>query len=43
MGPNPSAHQRPFVQIVEGIRRAIRKHCLAEDRIRIVLDGLRGK
>ena len=29
-------------QIVKDIRRATRKHYSAEDKIRIVLDGLRG-
>ena len=30
-------------EIVKGIRRATRKHHSAEDKIRIVLDGLRGE
>src|SRR5438445_8004146 len=30
-------------EIVKGIRRATRKHYSAEDKIRIVLDGLRGE
>jgi len=30
-------------QIVKNIRRAVRKHYSAEDKIRIVLDGLRGE
>ena len=30
-------------QIVKDIRRATRKHYSAEDKIRIVLDGLRGE
>jgi transposase-like protein len=30
-------------QVVRDIRRAIRRHFSAEDKIRIVLDGLRGE
>jgi hypothetical protein len=30
-------------EIVKGIRRATRKRCSAEEKIRIVLDGLRGE
>jgi transposase len=30
-------------QVVKGIRRAMRKHYSAEDKIRVVLDGLRGE
>jgi transposase len=30
-------------QIVKGIRRATRKHYSAEEKIRIVLDGIRGE
>lgn len=33
----------PAEQVVKDIRRATRKHYLAEDKIRIVLDGLRGE
>ena len=36
--PNGSSEQ-----IVKNIRRATRKHYSAEDKIRIVLDGLRGE
>ena len=32
----------PAEQVVKDIRRATRKHYSAEDKIRIVLDGLRG-
>ena len=34
--------KRPAEQVVKGIRRATRRHFSAEDKIRIVLDGLRG-
>src|SRR4051794_36988500 len=37
-GPNGSSEQ-----VVKNIRRATRKHYSAEDKIRIVLDGLRGE
>ena len=33
----------PSEQIITDIRRATRKHYSAEDKIRIVLDGLRGE
>ena len=33
----------PAEQIVKDIRRATRRHFSAEDKIRIVLDGLRGE
>jgi transposase len=36
--PKPSAEQ-----VVRSIRRATRKHHSAEDKMRIVLDGLRGE
>ena len=32
----------PAEQVVKGIRRATRRHFSAEDKIRIVLEGLRG-
>ena len=38
-GPSTSASER----IVKDIRRASRKHHAAEEKIRIVLDGLRGE
>jgi len=38
-GPSISASER----IVKDIRRATRKHHAAEEKIRIVLDGLRGE
>ena len=34
--------KRPAEQVVKDIRRATRRHFSAEDKIRIVLDGLRG-
>ena len=33
----------PAEQVVKDIRRATRRHFSAEDKIRIMLDGLRGK
>jgi transposase len=38
LNPKPSSER-----LVKDIRRATRKHYSAEDRIRIVLDGLRGE
>ena len=38
--PSPKA---PAEQVLKDIRRARRKHYSAEDKIRIVLDGLRGE
>ena len=35
--------ESPSERIVKNIRRATRKHYSAEEKIRIVLDGLRGK
>ncbi len=35
--------QSPSERLVKDIRRATRKHYSAEDKIRIVLDGLRGE
>jgi transposase len=37
------ASQSPSERIVRTIRRATRKHYSAEEKIRIVLDGLRGE
>jgi transposase len=34
--------KKPAEQVVKDIRRATRRHFSAEDKIRIVLDGLRG-
>jgi transposase len=38
--PNP---RTPAERVVRDIRRATRKHYSAEDKIRIVLEGLRGE
>ena len=35
--------KRPAEQVIKDIRRATRQHFSAEDKIRIVLDGLRGE
>jgi transposase len=43
MRPNPSIAKKPAEQVVKDIRRATRRHFSAEDKIRIVLDGLRGE
>ena len=37
-----SPTKKPAEQVVKDIRRATRRHFSAEDKIRIVLDGLRG-
>jgi transposase len=39
----PSAAKVPAEKVVRDIRRATRKHHSAEDKIRIVLEGLRGE
>ena len=43
MRPKPSNAKKPAEQVVKDIRRATRRHFSAEDKIRIVLDGLRGE
>ena len=48
MRPNHSSHEEgkgkaPAERIIKDIRRATRRHFSAEDKIRIVLDGLRGE
>ena len=43
MRPKHSAQKSPGERVVQDIRRATRKHYSAEDKIRIVLDGLRGE
>ena len=43
MRPKPSSTKKPAEQVVKDIRRATRRHVSAEDKIRIVLDGLRGE
>ena len=35
--------KEPAAQVVKNIRRATRRHFSAEDKIRIVLEGLRGE
>jgi transposase len=42
MRPKPSSAKRPAEQVVKDIRRATRRHFSAEDKIQIVLEGLRG-
>ena len=42
MRPKSSSAKKPAEQVVKDIRRATRRHFSAEDKIRIVLDGLRG-
>ena len=42
MRPKSSIARKPAEQVVKDIRRATRRHFSAEDKIRIVLDGLRG-
>ena len=39
----PVTTKAPAEQVVKDIRRATRRHFSAEDKIRIVLDGLRGE
>lgn len=50
MRPNPSSQKsaakptkKPAEAVVKDIRRATRRHFSAEDKIRIVLEGLRGE
>ena len=42
MRAKPSIAKKPAEQVVKDIRRATRRHFSAEDKIRIVLEGLRG-
>ena len=42
MRPKSSSTQKTAEQVVKDIRRATRRHFSAEDKIRIVLEGLRG-
>ena len=42
MRAKSSIAKKPAEQVVKDIRRATRRHFSAEDKIRIVLDGLRG-
>jgi hypothetical protein len=39
---SPTA-KKPAEQVIKDIRRVTRRHFSAEDKIRIVLDGLRGE
>ena len=43
MRPKPSSHKAAAERVVKDIRRATRKQYSAEDKIRIVLDGLCGE
>ena len=43
MNPRSSSAKKPAEQVRKDIRRATRRHFSAEDKIRIVLDGLRGE
>ena len=43
MRPKLSAQKSPGERAVQNIRHVTRKHYSAEDKIRIVLDGLRGE
>ena len=42
MRPKSTSSKRPAEQVMKDIRRATRRHFSAEDKIRIVLEGLRG-
>ena len=42
MKPKSSSSKKPAEQVVKDIRRKTRRHFSAEDKIRIVLNGLRG-
>ena len=43
MRQKPGPTKEPAEQVVKDIRRATRKHYSAEEKIRIVLEGLRGE
>ena len=43
MSPRSSIAKKPAEQVLKDIRRVTRRHFSAEDKIRIVLDGLRGE
>ena len=43
MRQKPGPAKEPAEQVVKDIRRATRKHYSAEEKIRIVLEGLRGE
>jgi len=42
MRPKSTKSKKPADRVVKDIRRATRRHFSAEDKIRIVLEGLRG-
>ena len=43
MRQKPGPEKAPAEQIVKDIRRATRRHFSAEEKIRVVLEGLRGE
>jgi transposase len=43
MSPKSTTAKKPAEQVIKDIRRATRRHFSAEDKIRVVLDGLRGE
>ena len=43
MNMKSNAPKAPAEQVVKDIRRATRRHYSAEDKVRIVLSGLRGE
>ena len=43
MGQKSGPVKEPATQVLKNIRRATRRHFSAEDKIRIVLEGLRGE
>ncbi len=43
MRAKPVSSKAPAEQVLKDIRRATQRHYSAEDKIRIVLDGLRGE
>jgi transposase len=43
MSPKSRTAKQPAEQVIKDIRRATRRHFSAEDKIRVVLDGLRGE
>ena len=43
MRSKPMSSKAPAERVLKDIRRATRRHFSAEDKIRIVLDGLRGE
>ena len=43
MSLRPTTAKKPAEQVIKDIRRATRRHFSAEDKIRIVVDGLRGE